>query len=152
MTAAVKGILTKLEKIDTDRIGSELLETLKGANALVKNANELMGGEDVRGAVRDLKGSLDAFQSILRKMDHRVEPVMANLETAIGAGHDTLQRAQTTLQLLDRVLKPDSPLQYKIIELSEELSEMARSIRTLLDLLERHPNALIFGKKPSGEK
>ena len=152
MTASVKGILAKMEKIDMEKIGAEMLQTLEGVNALAKSANELIKGEDVQEAVRDLKGSMDAFKSILQKLDQRVEPVMVNLETAIGTGHETLEKAKTTMQLLDRVLKPDSPLQYKIIELSEELGEMARSIRTLLDLLERHPNALIFGKNPPGEK
>jgi paraquat-inducible protein B len=50
------------------------------------------------------------------------------------------------------VLKPDSPLQYRFIELAEELAETARSIRTLVDLLERNPNSIIFGKEAAGEK
>ena len=54
--------------------------------------------------------------------------------------------------LVDEVLKPDSPLQYRFIELTEELAETARSIRALVDLLERNPDALIFGKNSSGEK
>jgi hypothetical protein len=36
--------------------------------------------------------------------------------------------------------------------LTEELAETARSIRTLVDLLERNPNAIIFGKDSPGEK
>ncbi len=51
-----------------------------------------------------------------------------------------------TLSQANRVLKPNSPLQYNIIKLTGELEETARSIRSLVDTLERHPQALIFGK------
>jgi paraquat-inducible protein B len=54
--------------------------------------------------------------------------------------------------MVNDLVKPDSPLQYRLLELGEELTETARSIRTLVDLLERNPNSLIFGKGSPGEK
>jgi len=56
------------------------------------------------------------------------------------------------LGLADDVLKPGSPLQFRFNELTGELAEMARSIRILVDMLERNPNSIIFGKDISGEK
>ena len=100
----------------------------------------------------DLKESLHAFKNILRKLDQRVEPVTVNLEKALGAGHQALEKTRITLGLIDDLLKPDSPLQFRFIELTEELAETARSIRALVDLLERNPNSIIFGKDSSGEK
>lgn len=50
------------------------------------------------------------------------------------------------------MLKPNSPLQYNIIKLTGELEETARSIRSLVDTLERHPQALIFGKDAQVEE
>jgi len=49
------------------------------------------------------------------------------------------------------VLDPASPAQYRLNRLSKDLSEMARAIRSFVDVLERHPNAVIFGKPESGE-
>jgi paraquat-inducible protein B len=88
----------------------------------------------------------------LHKLDERVDPIAVNLEDAIREGRNALDKVQITLSLMSEVLKPDSPLQFRMIELTEELAETARSIRTLVDLLERNPNFLIFGKQPSGEK
>jgi paraquat-inducible protein B len=152
MTASFKKILAKLEKVDVEKIGTELLETLQTANTLVKGASKLVNKPELEETVDDLKGALHAFKSIMRKLDQRVEPVTVNLEKTIGAGYKALEKARTTLDLIDEVLKPDSPLQYRFIQLTEELAETARSIRSLVDLLERHPNSIIFGKKPSGEK
>ena len=152
MAASVERILAKLEKVDVNKISAELLETLQTANKLVKGANKLINETELHGTVDDLKGSLLAFKDILRKLAQRVEPITVNLENAIGAGHQALEKAQITLGLMDKVLKPDSPLQFRFIQLTEELAETARSIRDLVGFLERHPNAIIFGKNPSGEK
>jgi paraquat-inducible protein B len=70
------------------------------------------------------------------------------MEKVIADGSQTVQKVQITLDQLNRMLKPDAPIQYRFYELTEELAETARSIRTLVDILERKPNAVIFGKEP----
>lgn len=152
MTTSFKNILAKLEKLDMDRIGAELLDTLQGANRLAKGASELISKPELRGTVDDLKESLNALKGILRKLDQRADPIVVNLENAVRTGHEAMEKVKTTLDLTDKMLKPDSPLQNRLIELTEELTETARSIRTLVDLFERNPNAIIFGKDAQGEK
>jgi paraquat-inducible protein B len=55
-----------------------------------------------------------------------------------------------TLDLVNRVLESDSPLQYRAVEMAEELTETARAIRIFVDLLQRNPDAMIFGKPGPG--
>ncbi len=145
MTASVKKILANMEKLDMEKISSELITTLEGASRLTNN-------REIAEAVTELKESMTLLKQILSKLDQRIEPIAINLENALGAGHETLKNAQTTLGLMDEVLDANSPLQYKFIELTTDLSEMARSIRVLVDMLERNPNAIIFGKSAPGEK
>jgi len=148
MTTSVKNILVKMEKLDIEEIGSELLSILQGANKVVQGAGKLINKKELEEAVDDFKTSLTLLKQILGKLDQHVEPIAANLENAIGASHKALEKTQTTLGLLGEVLSPNSPLQHQILELASEMSEMARSIRTLVDMLERHPNSIIFGKDP----
>jgi paraquat-inducible protein B len=150
MATSVKSILADLETVDMERIGSELLETLQAANRFASGADDLVRRPELRQSVEDLQAAISSFRSILQKVDRQVEPVTANLGEAIGSGHQALVRAQETMKLIDDVLQPGSPLQYRFFELSEELAETARSIRALVDLLERNPNSLIFGKNPPG--
>lgn len=152
MTASVQTILAKLENVDVGKIAAELSEALQGTSRLAQGASELINTPQLQGAVRDLTESLDTFKRILRKLDQRVDPVTLNLENAIGTGRQVLEKTLNTMGLVEELLRPDSPLQYRFLELSEELAETARSIRTLVDLLERSPNSIIFGKSPPGEK
>ncbi len=145
MTTSVKNILDNMEKLEITEIGTELLRILQGANKFINKP-------ELADAVDDFQQSLRLLKDVLKKLDQRAEPIAENLEKAIGAGHKTLEKAQATLDLVDEILRPGSPLQYRVIELSSEMAEMARSIRTLVDMLERNPNAIIFGKKVSGDK
>ncbi len=132
--------LNKLNKVDIDKLSLELLKTLEGTN-------RLFNGPEIKGALDDLQLSLQAFRGILEKVDG------SNLQETINSGHivmdkitETMGTYDETLIQVNRVLKPNSPLQYNIIKLTGELEETARSIRSLVDTLERHPQALIFGK------
>ena len=87
-----------------------------------------------------------SFRSIVAKLDE------ANLKEAIDQGHVVLEKLEETLTLTNRVLKPNSPLQYNVIKLTGELEETARSIRQLVETLERNPQAIIFGKDIEGEE
>ena len=132
--------LNKLNKVDIDKLSLELLKTLEGTN-------RLFNGPEIKGALDDLQLSLQAFRGILQKIDG------STLQETINSGHivmdkitETMGTFDETLIQVNRVLKPNSPLQYNIIKLTGELEETARSIRSLVDTLERHPQALIFGK------
>ena len=151
MTASVKTILARLEKMEFDNISTQLLETIRNANLLMADASGLISKPEVMDAINDLKSSLEAFKSMVRKVDRRVEPVASNLEDAIIEGRRALEKVGDTLGLMDKVLNPDSPLQFRLIQLTEELAETARSIRNFVDMMERNPNAIIFGKTPPGK-
>lgn len=152
LTAALQTIMAKIEKVNVEKIGAELLETLKGTTRLAKGASELVNKPELQRTVDDLQDSLQSLKGILRKLDQRAEPIAANLQNALAAGHEALEKLRATLGVVNDVLKPDSPLQYRMLEMGEELTEMARSIRILVDLLERNPSSLIFGKGAPGEK
>ena len=70
----------------------------------------------------------------------------SNLQEAIDTGHEALEYLSATLSKTNAMLEPDSPVQYNLIKLTGELEETARSIRSLIEILERNPQALIFGR------
>ena len=87
-----------------------------------------------------------SLRSLLATAEKHAEPMAVNATTALIAGRDALAKLQVTLELMNQLLESDSPLQYRAVEMAEELTETARSIRTFVDLLERNPDAMIFGK------
>ena len=138
ITKSIEEFMTKVDRVKIDEIGEHLLATLQGTN-------KLFNSEQVQGSLEDLEASMKSFRSILQKVDE------SNLQEAIDAGHIALEKLDTTLTMTNRVLQPNSPLQYSVIKMTGELEETARAIRGLVEMLERNPQAFIFGKDTEEE-
>ena len=145
MTTQMKGIVDKLDKVDIVAIGSELQSTLKGTAAIANSPN-------LDKTIADLAASLSSLRGILRKVDDRVEPITANLEQALAAARDALEKSKATMAAVEGVLSPESPMHDNAARLAQELSSTAKSLRSLVEMLERSPQSLLFGRKPTGEK
>jgi len=144
ITTSLQSILAKLDKVQTDKIGADLAELVHGSNALINDQSS-------KQMLVDLQTSLASFRHVIEALDQHAEPMAENLDAALIAGRKTLDQAATALQKINDTLDPASPLQFRVNQLSQDLSDMARAIRSFVDLLERHPNAVIFGKPGSGE-
>ena len=147
ITQSAEKLLAKLNTIDIEKVTSTILETIDSANVTLVNANDLITTPGLFEAIDDMKESLKNFKRIMQKVDD------SNLQDAINAGHLALENLSSTLGKTNDMLEPDSPVQYNLIKLTGELEETARSIRSLIEILERNPQALIFGRdnKAKGE-
>jgi paraquat-inducible protein B len=72
-------------------------------------------------------------------------------QTAEGA-LQAIERLRETLTAAQQLVTPSAPVGYELVKTLREFSETARSLRVLANYLERHPNALIFGRQESGAK
>jgi paraquat-inducible protein B len=78
---------------------------------------------------------------------------MQNLgETVAPAATATLERSQTTLLKIDRLLSAESPTGHELKRVLAELAHAARNISVLADYLGRHPESLVFGKDKRNEE
>jgi paraquat-inducible protein B len=77
-------------------------------------------------------------------MEPQIEPLIKSLRQAAEAAQSTLEQASNVLGS-NAAQTPDLP------RLMQELTDAARSIRTLADYLDRHPEALIRGKQKEPE-
>lgn len=145
MTTQMKSIVDKLDKVDIVAIGSELQSTLKGTAAIANSPN-------LDKTIADLAASLSSLRGILRKVDDRAEPITANLERALAAARDALEKSKATMAAVEGVLSPESPMHDNAVRLAQELSSTAKSLRSLVEMLERSPQSLLFGRKSTGEK
>jgi len=116
-----------------------------------------------------VSGSFDKLQeqlaSIVAKVDRMpLESIARNLDGSLGElkttlqqvngqllpeGQRTMQQARQSFSDASRVLAEDSPLQQNLGQTLSELQRTARSMRTLTDLLERHPEVLLRGRPAS---
>ena len=85
----------------------------------------------------DLHETLSTAHALLQRLDTEVTPEV----------RATLSDARKALVSADRVLSPNQGMQQDLREALREMTRAANAFRVLADYLERHPEALIRGKK-----
>ena len=86
---------------------------------------------------QDTRTMLKNATTLLTRLDSEIVPQASG----------TLASARTALDSANTTLGPDSALQQNTSDAMKELARTAAALRSLADYLERHPEALVRGKK-----
>ncbi len=95
-------------------------------------------GSDLQKTVKSLNQTLRETEKMVSRINSEVTPNF----------NKTLTQVQESLKDIESSLGTDSGVNYNLREVLKELSLTIRSLRTLTDYVERHPESVIFGKKP----
>jgi paraquat-inducible protein B len=102
-----------------------------------------------------LQASEAKVENIINKLDQmplqaigeNVRKSLGDLDLTLVSARGTLVSAQGTLQNTNNLTGPNSVQIQQLSNTLEEVRRAARSVRVLADYLERHPEALVRGKK-----
>jgi paraquat-inducible protein B len=143
VATAATNLVNRLNDIPFESIGNNLNLTLAGVNALV---NDKQLGESVTA----LRSTLASAQILVNNLNNGITPAMQRLP-AIAAGlEDSVKRTDRLIGSLESGYGGDSRFSRDVGRMMSQLSDAARSIRVLADLLSRHPEALIRGRGDQG--
>ncbi|MGH7182236.1 MAG: intermembrane transport protein PqiB [Nitrospiraceae bacterium] len=115
----------------------ELQETISNIAKKIEKMPLEEIGTDLRQSIVTLNRTLNSADKMVKRLDADVTP------TAKSA----LEEARKTLQTVEKTLAIDSPVQHETQETLRELNRTMQSLRLLGEYLERHPEALVRGKK-----
>jgi len=94
-------------------------------------------GAELRQNLVTMNRTLNSADKLVKHMDADVAP----------AAKFALEDARKTLQTAEKTMAADSPMQYELQEMLREVNRTLQSLRQLGEYLERHPEALVRGKK-----
>jgi len=145
-------------------------ETLDELRNLMKNVDQLVVKVDrkfdplvtkVEGAldevspmVSDLKktmvkvnSTLDSTQKLVDQANVEVGPMIADLKKTMADAQAAMNRAQKTLEAAESNFYEGSEFYHTMTETLQSANEAARSGQMLIEYLQRHPDAVVWGKQ-----
>lgn len=96
---------------------------------------------DLRQALQSMHKMLQSTDLMVRRLDNELAP----------KARETLEESRKAFQAAERTLAADAPLQQDTREALRQLGRASQSLRLLADFVERHPEALLRGKKEDGQ-
>ena len=135
ITAKAAVFLNKLDAVPLEDIGA--------------NLNRIIGNLDRLTSSPELKDSLTHLHSTLTSIDKLLQDVQPQIGPLIGKLNDAVAELSGTASALRQIAESGGPNEdASLPEAIRQITEAARSIKTLTDYLDRHPEALIRGKRP----
>jgi paraquat-inducible protein B len=133
LTDQASSILRKVNQIPLTQIGSDV-------RALTGRMRQLVSSPQLTDGLNHLDSTLSQVDEMVREVKPQVGPLVTKLDAAAG-------QLQSVASSADAMLSGRSGSQdANLPDAINQLTEAARSIRSLADYLGRHPEAVIRGK------
>jgi len=126
-------------------------EDLHGALAAINRLSNLEALEQIPAEVlvtlSELDQTLAAVRALAGTADQKILPLVARTEDGLASLSRLLRDTGSLLESLSSQLSRDSELNFQIRQTLQESEAAARSLRQLAEFLERHPEALLRGRR-----
>ncbi len=149
-----------------------LREIGDAALVLLQDIDKLVTSPEVMAVLRSANETLKTYDKVGRNIDREIIPqtskLVKNIDTQIipptsklvrdldsqvtPAARDALKEAEAALATYRGLMAEGSPVRYELVVLLSEAAATMRSVRVLVDYLERHPEALLAGKGGPGNR
>ncbi|MCX7112447.1 MAG: MlaD family protein [Proteobacteria bacterium] len=145
----VESLSNSIQQVEKLLKSPEIASSLATLDHTLKDVRHLVQNVDGKIAplVNELQGSAKESRLLLESINKNAGPVMQSAQEAMKATTGTMDQARSTLLTIDQVAAQNASLDLAL----KDLASAAKSLRVLADYLERHPDALIYGKNPKGE-
>jgi phospholipid/cholesterol/gamma-HCH transport system substrate-binding protein len=156
LNVTLTGMQHVLQQADTQvtHVASSATTALDGLNKAATDIHQLV--QHVDKQLGQVASSATTTLGQVGKLTQTVNTQALALATSLSQTAEgalqAIERMRETLTAAQQLVMPSAPVGYELVKTLREFSETARSLRVLANYLERHPNALVFGRQESGTK
>lgn len=164
----MQNFVTELQAtVNVEELVNRVVGTLDGIETLVRSEdlhgalaamNRLANLEELEQIPADVLGTLDELDQLLGEVralvgaaDQGITPLVSRAENSLESLSVLLRDAGGLLESLSAEVSADSELNFQMRRTLEESQAAARSLRQLAEFLERHPEALLRGRRETRE-
>ena len=136
ITATAKRLLDRFNHLPLE-------ETLADIREAAKQFEDMTGSESLESAIDNIDQSFAEFKKVTADLNDGTLP---KVNSVLDQAREAMVRGEEALATANTVLGEGAPIANNLNRLLLELQEAARAVEALADYLERHPDAIVFGK------
>lgn len=144
LSAVLSRLDTSLGSLDLPRINA-------GVTNLLGAANQVLASPDLTNSITAARRTLESAQTLLARIDHRVDPLVDDLTNTLFEAQSALANLRRSAQSLSDLLGPDNSFGFDLTQALEQLSNTGRAVADFVEFLQRNPDSLLAGRKKPKE-
>ena len=167
-------VMATLEKLPVTELADRLVKVTEGIEKIVTSPDVTGSIKSLNLALRDInrlirqidaeikpmtasiidtsnaaRGAFAQAEKTLAFKEGEAGKIAGKLQETLGRAGTTLEEMRSTLASYNQIADKNANIGYDLSKTLREIEAAARSIRSLTDYLERHPESLVKGKKAS---
>ena len=131
----------KLQGLDTARLSEHWVKTADAIQALVSDPG-------IKQAFVSLNTTSDDLRTLIARLNAQVQPTSDKLAQTLEEAQKALAAFNGAATSAQRFIAAQNGIGEETNQMMEQLREAAAAVQRLADFLERHPNAIIIGRRP----
>ncbi len=143
ITRSANELLSKINRIDFDRVGKDISGITQGLDGIVN-------GPQLKQTLASLNSAMGDVKNVARSLDANLDPALKRLPQIATQLQDALNKINGLVVSINSGYGDNSKFLRDIDRMLPQFTDAARSMRALTDLLSRHPEALIKGRTNTG--
>lgn len=145
-TQAFSRTVENLSAVDFKGISDRL-------NSLISSVSRLTEDPALAQAGKDLSAAMTTFGKLSEKLESRVAPLAEDLQATSAEARKALAKLGAAADQLQDITRRDGATRAQLSQAVADFSEAAQAVKSLADYLDRHPEALLKGKRrPESEE
>jgi paraquat-inducible protein B len=137
LTRSIDEIVEKLDRLPLQQVAENL-------NVLLRSLGDT--APQLKSALTSAAEAMKSARELVDKLDAGATPMLRRLPEIAANLQSTTDRANKLIGSLNNQFGGTSDLPHQLARMMAQLDETARSIRTLADFLDQHPEALLRGR------
>jgi paraquat-inducible protein B len=147
--SAAENVFRKLQEVHIEALVKSLTEAVDTIKTVVATPELKQAIQALPATVANLNQTVTSLHELSLRIDTKAGPLLDSLKGTSDKGGAALDQTRVTLQTVQQFVEPESPLSTRLSGSLQEVSEAARALRLLANLLERNPSILVRGKEVS---
>ena len=140
LTQAVGRTLENLSEVDFADLSGRI-------GKLADSLRALSDSPEVGQASKDLSAAMASLNRLATALDTQAGPLTGDLRATAEEARRTLAQLGRAADHLGDLAKPEGATRLQLDQSLQDLGEAAQAIKALADYLDRHPEALLRGKR-----
>jgi paraquat-inducible protein B len=142
-----KNLNSLLAKLDKTVGALQMVEINKGVTNLLTSIDRLVNSPEITNDLASVRITLEQYRELGARLAAKIDPLSDSITNTLAEANRTLTEFRGAGEELKAMLSPDAPIRSELDQLLNQLAGAAQSISTLVEFLQRHPNALIAGRQ-----
>jgi paraquat-inducible protein B len=135
----------QLEALDMKTISDNLVQ-------VTADVRGITGNDKVRTGLDAFEKALTELRALAAKLNEGVDPVLGDVKKVLAQAETGIAELGRAAAELAKTSNPRGPVLLRLQAVLDETERAARAIKELAEDLKRHPNSILVGKEPKGDK